>query len=71
MALAMSRSDIESIKVGQLGLYQWDKSLPVCDAGEVREVLVGRNKGKVFRYVQVKGNNSTIGFVVAEGDEHV
>ena len=71
MALAMSRSDIENIKVGQLGLYKWDKSLPVCRVDDLRTTLLGRNKGKVFRYVQVKGNNSTIGFVVAEGDEHV
>jgi hypothetical protein len=66
----MKRSDIEGIKVGQTGLYSWDKSCPVVEVGTVREVLYGHSKGKAFRYVQVASStgNATIGFIVHEDD---
>lgn len=64
----MTRTEIESIAVGQKGLYQWDKSLPAVKVYEVREVLVGADKGKAFRYVEVASatGNATIGFTVRE-----
>lgn len=70
MEKVMSRADIENIEVGQLGLYQWDKNLPVCRVGELREVLVGPKKGNAFRYIEVKSasGNATIGFCIQEGD---
>ena len=64
----MTRSQIQTIAVGQTGLYMWDRSCPVVDAGEVREVLYGQHKGKLFRYVRVASatGNATIGFTVNE-----
>lgn len=65
-----SRADVENIKIGQVGLYLWDKSLPVCRVGPLISVLVGPKKGRVFRYIEVKSgtSNATIGFCIQEGD---
>jgi hypothetical protein len=64
----MTRHDIETISVGQTGLYMWNRALPVVEVGEVCEVLIGERKGKAFRYVLVASatSNATIGFTVRE-----
>lgn len=62
----MTRNEIETIAIGQTGLYEWNKSLPVCSLEPVREVIAGNSMGKVFRYVRVQGDNAQIGFIVRE-----
>jgi hypothetical protein len=60
----MTRQQIQSIHLGQTGLYQWDKSLPVVEMCDVRE----DQRGHTFRYVYVLSatGNATIGFIVGE-----
>lgn len=62
----MTRQDLEGLEIGQVGLYEWDKTLPICRLCEVKEVLMGPRTGKAFRYIEVQGTNSTIGFTVQE-----
>lgn len=69
MKKVLTRKDIEGIAPGMLGFYEWGKDLPVCQVGELREVLVGPQKGKAFRYIHVQSTTSTIGFTVKEGDK--
>jgi hypothetical protein len=69
LMVGMNRQDIERIGVGQTGLYPWNKDLPVCEVGQVREIAAGPKAGKVFRYIQVQAPKATIGFIVAEDDE--
>ncbi len=65
----MTRHEIETVQIGQTGLYCWDKSLPVCWIGEMHTVLVGRDEGKAFRYIQVQSETAKIGFTISEGDQ--
>jgi hypothetical protein len=66
----MTRQEIENVQIGQTGLYPWDKSLPVCRIGELREILAGPGKGEVFRYIEVERPTATIGFTIStEGDK--
>lgn len=64
----MTRAELITITIGQTGLYHWDRSCAVVEIDQPREVLVGPNKGKLFRYVHVASatGNATIGFVVRE-----
>lgn len=62
----MTRQEIEGMSIGQKGVYEWSREYAVCRLEPVREVLVGPNKGKVFRYVEVDGFTCKIGFVVKE-----
>jgi hypothetical protein len=68
MEKILTRKDIEGIAPGMVGFYEWGKDLPVCQVGELREVLVGAEKGAAFRYIHVQSKTSTIGFIVKEGD---
>jgi hypothetical protein len=65
----MTRHEIENVQIGQTGLYPWDKSLPVCRIGQINTVLVGRDEGKTFRYIEVQSETAKIGFTISEGDQ--
>lgn len=68
MMAGMTRQEIEGIELGQTGLYPWNKTLPVCALGPIREVIAGTKARTVFRYVTVQAEGFEIGFIVAEGD---
>ena len=62
----MTRQGLEALVIGQVGIYEWDKTLPICRLCEVSEVSMGPRTGKAFRYIEVQGDNATIGFTVQE-----
>lgn len=59
-----TRLEVETIQIGQTGLYPFGRDRPVVDMHEVQTSL----DGKAFRWVEVASptGNATIGFIVGE-----